>query len=317
MSERRTGRGATGGARKATRAGAKAAKADEAREAAATARRATKAIVPRLLAVRIAQPADDEPVARAFPFTVPAVRALASLDLSAAVTCLVGENGSGKSTLLEALAIRAALPVAGAHQSAGDDPSLAAQRALAERMTLAWAVRMRRGFFLRAEDFFAWQLSVGRERASLEARLAEIDVELADASPHARALAKGPVYASLSALAERYGDDVDAQSHGEAFLAFFQRRIVPEGLYLLDEPEAALSPQRQLALVSLVLQAVDAGSQFVIATHSPILLAIPGARVYSFDEGGAPAEVAWDETDHVRLTRDFLASPARYLDRLR
>ena len=299
-----------------TRAGAKAAKAGKAREEKAAVQKASRAIAPRLLDVHVDQPDDGAPLARAFPFTVPSIRAIGQLDLSASVTCFVGENGSGKSTLLEALAIKVGLPVAGAHQSAGDDPTLAAQRALADRMTLGWAVRMRRGFFLRAEDFFAWQLSVGRDRAALLARLDEIDAELADASPHARALAKGPLYASLSALEERYGADVDAQSHGEAFLGFFQRRIVPEGLYLLDEPEAALSPQRQLALVSLVLQAVSVGCQFVIATHAPILLGIPGARVLSFDEGGAPVEVAWDETDHVRLTRDFLAAPARYLDRL-
>jgi predicted ATPase len=228
----------------------------------------------------------------------------------------VGENGSGKSTLLEALAIATGLPVAGGALRAADDPTLAEQARLARALSLAWSRRTTRGFFLRAEDFFGWQQAQQRLRAELEARLEAIDVELADASEHARALARGPLRASLEDMTTRYGTDPDARSHGEAFLAFFQRRLVPQGLYLLDEPEAALSPQRQLALVALILDAVDAGAQFVIATHAPILLAIPGARVWSFDDG-APTLVPWDETDHVRLTRDFLASPERILSRLR
>jgi predicted ATPase len=310
----RPGRDAGGGGRRTTRAGAKAARDDAAREAQARDRRTQAAIVPRLLSVRHTHPgwADTS----RFPFSVPSIRAMDAIDLDAPVTCFVGENGSGKSTLLEALGIAAALPVAGGAARLADDPTLEEQRWLAKALTLTWALRTNRGFFLRAEDFFGWQQQQQRLRAGLLARLAEIDDELADASDHARTLAKGPLRASLYDMEERYGADPDAKSHGEAFLAFFQRRLVPQGLYLLDEPEAALSPQRQLALVALVLEAVAEGAQFVIATHSPILLAIPGARVWSFDDG-APAIVPWDETDHVRLTRDFLAAPARYLDRLR
>ena len=117
-------------------------------------------------------------------------------------------------------------------------------------------------------------------------------------------------------MERRYGADPDARSHGEAFLNFFQQRLVPRGLYLMDEPEAALSPQRQLALLALMFDLVADGAQFIVATHSPLLLAYPGARIYSFDS--APIEpIAWDETDHVRLTRDFLANPERFLRQLR
>jgi predicted ATPase len=274
--------------------------------------------MPHLLQLRCTLPTGAG--ADAYPFTVPAVRALAELPdglaLDAAVTCFVGENGSGKSTLLEGLAAAAGLPTVGSADVARD-PTLAPARALAKRMKVAWRARTPRGFFLRAEDFFGFKQRMLRERAELLARIEEVDAEY-DASGRsdwARGLAQGPARASLADMTRRYGEDLDARSHGESFLALFQSRLVPKGLYLLDEPEAALSPQRQLALLSMLREAVEAGSQFVLATHSPLLLAYPGARLYSFDDG-APSVVAWDALEHVRLTRDFLAAPERFLRHL-
>jgi predicted ATPase len=116
-------------------------------------------------------------------------------------------------------------------------------------------------------------------------------------------------------MESRYGVDLDANSHGQSFLRLFQSRIVPDGLYLLDEPEAPLSPQSQLALMSLMADAIGAGAQFVIATHSPILLAYPGARIYSFDDGTI-SEVAFGDLDHVNLTRSFLNDPEQFLRKL-
>ena len=109
---------------------------------------------------------------------------------------------------------------------------------------------------------------------------------------------------------------VNESSHGESFLELFQRRFAPRGLYLLDEPEAPLSPVRQLALLALLREMTGAGeSQFIIATHSPILMAFPGATIYSLD-GGTPRRVAWDDLEHVALTRDFLNDPDTFLRRL-
>ena len=251
-----------------------------------------------------------------FPFTVPTIAALGTLDLDAPVICFVGENGSGKSTLLEAIAIAASLPSAGATGRAQDDPTLTEQLWLSRALTLSWRSRSNRGFFLRAEDFFGFQNLLKRERAEFVETLARMEVEYADRSAHAKALAMGPVRASLQDMENRYGADPDARSHGEAFLNFFQQRLVPRGLYLMDEPEAALSPQRQLALLAMMFDLVAEGAQFIIATHSPLLLAFPGARIHSFDETPI-TEVAWDQTEHVRLTRDFLADPERYLRNLR
>ncbi len=254
--------------------------------------------------------------AHRFPFNVPSIASLDGLDLDAPVTCFVGENGSGKSTLLEAIAIAAALPSAGAAARAMDDPTLSEQQFLAKTLTLTWHTRSMRGFFLRAEDFFGFQNLLKRERAEFAETLQRMEEEYAAHSEKAKQLAMGPVKASLADMERRYGADPDARSHGEAFLNFFQQRLVPRGLYLMDEPEAALSPQRQLALLAMMFDLVEEGAQFIIATHSPLLLAFPGARIYSFDE--APArESAWNETDHVRLTRDFLADPERYLRNLR
>jgi predicted ATPase len=114
---------------------------------------------------------------------------------------------------------------------------------------------------------------------------------------------------------ERYGVDLDANSHGQSFLKLFQSRFVPGGLYLLDEPEAPLSPQSQLALLGMIGEMVNQGAQFVIATHSPMLLAFPDSQIYSFDSTPIRS-VAYEELDHVRITRDFLNAPQRYVGRV-
>ena len=249
-----------------------------------------------------------------FPFSVPAIRTLPHLELRTPVTCFVGDNGSGKSTLLEAIALAARLPAVGSAELDRDE-TLAQQRRLGGALRLGWRRRVHRGFFLRAEDFFGFTRRIAQLRAELEQRIDDVEREFADASDHTRGLARGPAAGSLAELTRRYGEDIDARSHGEAFLALFQSRLVPGGLYLLDEPEAALSPQSQLGLIALLADSIPQQCQFVIATHSPLLLAFPGATIFSFDL--APIrEVPFDELQHVNLTRDFLNDPAAYLRHL-
>jgi predicted ATPase len=246
---------------------------------------------------------------------VPVVRTLERLRFEAPVTFLVGENGSGKSTVLEALAIAARAITAGSAEAA-DDASLAGIRSLAAALRLSWTARTHRGFYLRAEDFFGYAKRVARMRAELAAELATVDEAYADrAGSFAHDLARTPFLRELAALEERYGEGLDAQSHGESFLRFFAARLVPRGTYFLDEPEAPLSPARQLSLLALLREMVDAECQLVIATHSPILLAMPGAAIWSFDEAPVRA-VRWEDLEHVRLTRDFLANPAAFLRHL-
>jgi predicted ATPase len=249
-----------------------------------------------------------------YPFTVPAIASIEELRLDAPVTFFVGENGSGKSTLLEAIAAAAALPTVGS-DDVGADRTLAPARTLGGALRLVWRSRTHRGFFLRAEDFFGFTKRLGRMRAELLGRLDEIQVEYRERSDYAKGLASGPVAASLADMERRYGVDLDANSHGESFLKLFAGRFVPGGLYLLDEPEAPLSPQSQLTLIAMLSAMIGQNAQFVIATHSPILLAFPGARILSFDETPVAA-VEYASLPHVNLTRDFLNAPERYLRQL-
>lgn len=250
-----------------------------------------------------------------FPFDVPVIRALTELSFDSSVTFFVGENGSGKSTLLEAVALAAKLPTVGS-VGASDDQTLKAQRSLAKTLRLTWNRKPRTGFFLRAEDFFGFTKQLAQMRSELQQRLVELDEEYEDRSTYARTLAQGPAAGSLADMERRYGSDLDANSHGQSFLKLFQSRFVPGGLYLLDEPEAPLSPQSQLALMTMLADMVAQEAQFIVATHSPILLAYPGARIYSFD-GGTIQRVEYAELEHVALTRDFLNAPERFLRHLR
>ena len=124
-----------------------------------------------------------------------------------------------------------------------------------------------------------------------------------------------PYQGQLADMQRRYGDGLDSRSHGESFLTLFQSRFVPDGLYLLDEPEAALSPMRQLTFIAALKQMVLENSQFIIATHSPILLAFPDAQILQF-ANGAIREVKYKELEHVQLTKDFLNNPDPFLRHL-
>jgi predicted ATPase len=264
----------------------------------------------QLADLRITLPPD----ASGFPYDIAAIRTFPGIRFETPVTLLVGENGSGKSTLLEALAIASRAITVGSAE-ATEDATLEGIRGLASAMRLSWTRRSHRGFFLRAEDFFGFAKRMTALRSELEAGLAAVDREYEGRPGLAHDLARTPYLKELGAIEERYGAGLDARSHGEAFLRLFQARMVPGGLYLLDEPEAPLSPLRQIAFLALVRELVAAGSQLVIATHSPILLAAPDATIWSFDREPI-APVAYDQLEHVTVTRDFLADPDAFLRHL-
>ena len=187
--------------------------------------------------VALAAPSADQPASHRYPFAVPAVAALSESPLlfDAPVTFLVGENGSGKSAILEGLAC-----AVGSVAIAGDDPrrdpTLAAARALGERLRLTWGARTRRGYFLRAEDFFGFAKYISALRAGLEEDLAALNAEDGPES-YGRRLARGTFQREIGLL--RQTDvTLNETSHGESFLELFQLRFIPRGLYLLDEPEA-------------------------------------------------------------------------------
>jgi predicted ATPase len=250
-----------------------------------------------------------------FPFTLPLIQNWQPLEFTTPVTFFVGENGSGKSTVMEALAVAAQMITVGSME-AHRDKTLADVQDLARFIKLVWNKRIRKGFFLRAEDFFGWIKSQERMRAEMQDDLKEIDEEFEGRSEYARGLARGAVSGQLAGMQRRYGDGLQKRSHGESFLDLFQARFVPGGLYLLDEPEVPLSPLRQLSLLSLLKQMVEEQeAQFIIATHSPILMAYPGAQILSFDETPV-APVDYADLQHVNLTRDFLSDPESFLRHL-
>jgi predicted ATPase len=227
--------------------------------------------------------ADDVPDAALWPWSMPAVRALRTpLELDERATILVGENGSGKSTIVEALAVALGMNAEGGSNHMRFS-TRASHSALHDTLRIARTVeRPRTRYFLRAESFY---------------NVASAVEQNADA-----ALAHG-------------NQSLHEQSHGESFLSLVFERFGPRGLYLLDEPEAAMSPQGLLTLLQRLHQLADQGSQFVIATHSPILLAFPAAKVVLLDDAGM-RPIAWDETEHVRLMRGFLEAPPSYLHHL-
>ena len=221
----------------------------------------------------------------AFPFRLPAVRGLRSIDLDPRVTIFAGENGTGKSTLLEAIAAAAGMNPEGGGRNLRFTNRASESRLWEHLRLVRGARRPRTDFFLRAESFF---------------NVATAIEELPD---------------RVASLAPYGGVSLHEQSHGESFIALALNRFGPDGLYLLDEPEAALSLQSCFALLRRMHDLVSEGSQFILATHSPVLMAYPGARILWFDEDGI-APVAYDDVEHVRLMQVFMADPEHFVARL-
>lgn len=256
----------------------------------------------------------DPSPGQGFPYNVPFVKHGAQIEL-APVTFLVGENGSGKSTFLESVACAINSITIGS-KPVSTDPTLAEVRAFSMmHVKLTWSRRSKKGFFLRAEDFFGYARRMNETRAEMQENLRAVDEEYADRSEFAKSMAKLPYNSQLHAMQQDYQDGLDANSHGEGFLKLFQARFKGEGVFLLDEPEAPLSPTRQLTFLGMMNAVVNRGGQFIIATHSPILLAYPNALILSFDEG-AIQQTRYETLEHVVVTRAFLDNPAVYLRHL-
>lgn len=246
-----------------------------------------------------------------YPFNVANSLVKDTMDFPTPVTFFVGENGSGKSTLLEAIAAGINLPAIGGEAIAYDE-TLGDIRKLGQHLKLVWNRRTTRGFFMRSEDFFNFTRRIKKLTKELAEEAKAFEEYL---TGYGLQLARGSVLGQRQALIEKYGEDLQAYSHGEGILNVLNQRIVPGGIYLLDEPETPFSPQRQLALISIIKQMAEADCQFIIATHSPMLLAFPNATIYSFDE--SPVRTCqYTELEHVNLTKDFLNAPEAFLRHL-
>ena len=247
-----------------------------------------------------------------FPWTLPLIQNLDIVEFNKQVTFFVGENGSGKSTLLEGIAAYAEVPLAGSKRLE-DDASLAAANELANYLSIRYKQKSQRGFFTRAEDFIGFARHIKNEIKALDDELIDLKANWTGGDIK---LAAGAIEGEKESLIKRYSADLEAMSHGEGFLKFFTSRITGKGLYLIDEPEAALSPQRQLSLLSLIKSKVEqTGSQFIIATHSPIMMALPDSEVLHFSDGKIEP-IDYRETEHYRLTKSIIDNPEPYFKEL-
>lgn len=219
-----------------------------------------------------------------YPFSIPSIRGTDSIEIKNEVTFFVGENGSGKSTLLEAIAYQCGFNNIGGgrNNNYSADSSMSD---LGDYIRLSWLPKINKGFFLRAESFYHFATYLD---------------ELAKEDPTFRYEGYG-------------GKSLHHQSHGESFLSLFTNRFGEKGIYLLDEPEAALSPARQLAFLKVIHDLVSKGdAQFIIATHSPILLGYPEAQILNFDDSSIQ-ETSYEDTEHYNLTLNFLTGRERFL----
>lgn len=231
---------------------------------------------------------DSIPDQNAYPFSLPAVKNLTTLEFHPKVTFLVGENGSGKSTLMEAIAVRYGLNAEGGSRNF----SFATQQShspLHNHIRIAKGIKHPRdSYFLRAETYYN----------------VATNIDQLDEGPG------GPPIKSYYG-----GKSLHEQSHGESFFSLFNERLRGNGIYLLDEPEAALSPKRQMQLLKRMHELVQANSQFIIATHSPILLSYPHSKLYSLDADGY-AEKYYKDTEHFSMYKTFLDHPEKMLKEL-
>jgi predicted ATPase len=252
------------------------------------------------------------PEGNTFPFNLELIQNLETIQFDSNITFFVGENGSGKSTLLEGLAAYLNLPVAGS-EAIDSDPHLEGARYLGKYLSVQKTSGHPNGFLSRAEDFIGFVKNIQQQIQELTNEIKDIE-ETWTGGDMARAIA--PIKSEKQELINRYGENLDAMSHGEGFLKFFLARITGKGIYLIDEPEAALSPQRQLSLISLIRQKVkEVDSQFIIATHSPIILSIPEAQILEFKDGKIN-QVKYTETELYQLTKQFLENPDVFLKEL-
>lgn len=223
---------------------------------------------------------DTIPDTQSYPFSIPAVQEITSLFFRGNVTFFVGENGSGKSTFLEAIAYQCGFHTAGGSRNNIYEVD-ASHSALGDYIRLSWMPKISNGFFMRAETFYHFASYLD----------------------------------TLPESIQHYGGrSLHEQSHGEAFLSLFNHRFGKKAIYLLDEPEAALSPARQLALLRIIKD-LEKDAQFIIATHSPILLGYPDAQILDFDTSPV-AEIRYEDTLHYQLTRRFLENRTKVLEEL-
>lgn len=244
-----------------------------------------------------------KPVKKEYPF-IPLIRRMDTLSFENPVTFIVGENGSGKTTFMDIVSgLTGALRIGDMRETSLKDEDIAQFRTVSMGRDI-------RPFYFKAEDFI---LYLDYLRTVKKDSQEEIDrIEETDRTPYSKSLMKLPHRSSLHALDALYDNDILKRSHGESFLDFFQGRLRSDNLYLLDEPEVPLSVTNQLVLMGRIREALKRNCQFIISTHSPVLLAYPGAAIYLIEDD-AFKKTTYEELESVSLMRAFLNRPDTFM----
>ena len=248
-----------------------------------------------------------------YPFNIPSIKNTKELDLSNKITIFVGDNGSGKSTLLKAIAYyNNSINVSSEDINSSYYEEI---RELSSNIKLAYTYKTRSGFFFSGEEFITYINNIKKMKEDLRNELRRVEIEYKDKSIFTQNQARSAFSKELYELENSYNGDLKEKSHGEGFIDFFKQRMHKQGIYLLDEPETPLSAVNQYQLVVLITDLVRSGSQVIIATHSPIIMALKEATIYQFNETGIN-KVNYDDIEHVNFMKHFLNNKENYIDRL-
>ncbi len=224
-----------------------------------------------------------------------------SVKLNTPVTIIVGENGSGKSSFVESIAATAQLPAIGSSRDYSQ---------IVKSLKIIWQSKTRQGFFFSTQTQFQFNHQLLLNKKELQ----EMERDFADLPEYGKSLAIGAIRGQASQLQNKYGQ-FHTLSHGEGFLTLIKSRLTSPGLYIIDEPEVALSFPSQLQLVSLIKQKAEIGCQFIIATHSPVVASIPNAQILQIKDKQLN-QVKFSEIENFSLLKDFLNSPQSFLKHL-
>ncbi len=247
-----------------------------------------------------------------YPFSVPSISGIDELDLSNNITIFVGDNGSGKSTLLKALAHNHEAINVSMHSL--DDDFYDSIKPLSKALKVTYKERSKKGFFFSGEEFITYISKLEQEKKELLQQIKEVEEEYKDKSVFARNQALSAPSKELHALNTMYDGSLGHRSHGEGFLSFFKARMHSNGIYFLDEPETPLSTINQYQLVVMLTDLVKKGSQIIIATHSPILMALKGACIYQFTD--IVEQISYDEIESISFLKHFLNNKDVFIERI-
>lgn len=245
-----------------------------------------------------------------YPYSLPWVKNIKSLLLNNEVTILCGDNGCGKSTLMNLMASSLNL-----YRINSGDLSSEPLKEASKSIKPLYSVAKAHGFFFEAEAFITYLQFLEKEKNEALNELKRVESDYANRSDYAKMMAKVPHQKSLHELDNLYEYDITKRSHGEAYLDFFASRLKPNQIYLLDEPETPLSSQNQLTLLAMIKDAVQNNCQFIIATHSPIIMAYPDALLYQVSDKGID-KIAYKDIESISLLKQFLNAPEQFIRHL-